>query len=335
MTFTRTLTLAGLGLIASTAIVQAQTCFGVEARVNSQTSTLTGAVNGAITATEATILAQEQAERMRLLSAIKVVTAQSSTGSDQFSNGLRSSSQALASTLVSQDQRQAVALASHRYGSLGYDPCASNTKAQGLFQALTGTPATRRQIAASVKAQPGRYANPGDWSNGVKTGTAPDGASLYSGDTAAATKFIDTVVGPPDQAPDTSASSAEGDLDKLEKTGRDTYRSLSASVLADIAADYGAEGPIAKSRALSTHWQGNDGGAAWSAGVAGQHTRGLLQDAVRMEAANLAMLANQYKRGLRTETSAAALLLAMVNARLSNITPASGGDAISSASYKP
>lgn len=316
--------LAGFALLAALGSAEAQTCFGVEGRVNAQTSALTTSVSTTIGTTQASIIAQEIAERARLVSAIRVLTGQSAAGSDQFSNGLRASSEALASTVVAQDQRQAVALASHRYGSIGYDPCGSNTKAQSLYRALTSAPAQRRQIAGEVKAQPGRYADPGKWSAELKSGAAPDGAALYSGDAQAATKFIDAVVGPPDGRPVGATTTAEADLAKLAKTGRDSNRSLTANVLADIAADHATDGPIAKIRALATHWQGEDGGAAWSAGVAGQHDRGLLQDAVRMEAANLALIATQLRRGVRLEATAAALLLSAVNARLTNITPSSG-----------
>ena len=321
---TRRIFLSGLAAAAIGAVTpaSAQTCFGVEARVNIATSTLTTAITGAITTTEAGLITQEIAERARLLSAVKVLTAQSAAGSDQVSNGFRASSEALATTVVTQEQRQAVALAAHRYGSVGYDPCGSNTKAQGLYRAMTGTSAARRQIVTPVRAQPGRYADPKDWVADVRSGAAPDGAALYSGDAQAAAKFINTVVGPPDERPRGTAATATADRDRLEKTGKDTYRSMTAVVLADIAADYRADGPIAQSRALSTHWQGNDGGAAWAAGVAGQHDRGIIQDAVRMEAANLALLAHQIKRGMRTEATAAALLLAMVNARLTNSVPA-------------
>ncbi|MEN3214026.1 hypothetical protein PUR23_29015 [Methylorubrum populi] len=335
----RTITaLAGLGaFVAATGVsapAQAQSCFGVETRVNVATDALTAAITGAITTTEAGLVAQEVAERARLLSAVKVLTAQSAAGSDQVSNGFRASSQALATTVVTQDQRQAVALATHRYGSIGYDPCGANTKAQGLYTALSGAAAVRQQMVTQVHAQPGRYADPKDWVADVKSGAAPDGAALYSGDAQAATKFITTIIGPPDPQPRNTGNSATNDLNRLEKTGRDTYRSMTAVVLADIAADYQADGPIAKTRALSGHWQGNDGGAAWAAGLAGQHDRGIIQDAVRMEAANLALLAHQIKRGMRTEATAAALLLAMVNAHISNSVPSPGRGAPTPASFQ-
>ena len=69
-------------------------------------------------------------------------------------------------------------------------------------------------------------------------------------------------------------------------------------------------------------------------GVAGQHDRGIIQDAVRMEAANLALLAHQIKRGNRTEATAAALLLAMVNARITNAVPSPGRTQATPASFQ-
>ena len=119
---------------------------------------------------------------------------------------------------------------------------------------------------------------------------------------------------------------------KLAKTGRDAYRSLTAAVLSDVAADYAADGPIAKGRELSKHWIGDDGGAAWSAGIAKDHERGILQDAIRIEAANLSFEAMEAKRGARTELAAAAVLLARINQQIRAV-PA--GPAAMRASTRP
>ena len=52
-----------------------------------------------------------------------------------------------------------------------------------------------------------------------------------------------------------------------------------------------------------------------------------------MEAANLALLAHQIKRGMRTEATAAALLLSMVNARISSV-PSPGRGTSTPASFQ-
>lgn len=319
-----------LGLAAATALglataspALAQTCFGVEARVNLQTGALASAVTSTVTTTEAAMIAQEVLQRAQLVSAIRVLTGQASTGSDQFGTGLKASSEALAATVVSQRLRQSVAEAGHRYQSTGFDPCSSNAKARSLYGAIAAAPAQRRQIASAVLAKPGEYADPSRWTAAMRTGTAPDAGTLYDGDQAGATKFINAVVGAPDR-PVTAAgrSTGEADLDRLRKTNLDTYRSLSATVLADIAADYAPGGPMERARELSKHWQGDDGGERWGAALAPQHARGVVQDAVRMEAANLALLAMQLKRGARTEAAVASLHLALVNSKVGGATPA-------------
>lgn len=312
-----------------------QSCQGVEARVNAQTATLVSTVGGTIAGTQAALIGQETLERARLVSAIRVLTAQSVVGSDQLSNGMHGAGQALASTIAAQRQRQAIAEATHRYQSIGFRPCDAAGKAENLYQAIQAARMESQRIAGAVLAQPGKYADPARWSADLKANEAPDGASLYSGDATAATRFIDAVIGPPDPEPKPlgDPKTAEASLAKLEKTGRDTYRSLTATVLAGIAADYAETGPIARARDLSQHWQGSDGGASWAAGVAGQHTRGLLQDAVRMEAANLAQIAIQLRNGFRTEATAASLLLAMVNARITSQAPDVAGATLRRASY--
>ena len=118
------------------------------------------------------------------------------------------------------------------------------------------------------------------------------------GDQEAAKKYIDFVVGPPDVDVPSIRGTAKGDAAKLARTGRDAYRSLTAAVLSDVAADYAADGPIAKGRELSKHWIGDDGGGAWSAGIAKDHERGILQDAIRIEAANLSLENERLKAKL-------------------------------------
>ena len=120
----------------------------------------------------------------------------------------------------------------------------------------------------------------------------------------------------PDAIDKSTQGSAAGELASLEKAKRDTYRSLAANILSDIAVESGDDGPIKKLRDLGSHWVGDDGGERWSSAIAAQHERGILQDAVRIEAANVAALAFQVKRSARTEASAAALLLSMIDNRI-------------------
>ena len=323
--------LAGAALFAASPAL-AQTCFGVEARVNAATGVLTGTVTTEVTTTEAALIAAELLQRARLLSAIKVMTAQHSASADQNVTMGVKTAEANASALTAQKVRQGVAEAKHRYGSIGYDPCGAATKSAGLSSAVAVAATQAKTTRESVRARPGAYGDPAPWFQAARDGSVADGGALYSGDQEAAKKYIDFVVGPPDVDVPSIRGTAEGDAAKLAKTGRDAYRSLTAAVLSDVAADYAADGPIAKGRELSKHWIGDDGGAAWSAGIAKDHERGILQDAIRIEAANLSFEAMEAKRGARTELAAAAVLLARINQQI-HVVPASS--AVMRASTRP
>lgn len=304
-------------VLAGTTSALAQSCAGVEARVNVRTGQLQAAVEGVIDTTESALIAQELLQRNQLLSAFKVMTAQSATASDQVTTAHKQAAGATASTAVTQANNLAVAEASHRYQSVGYDPCGSNTKAATLYQAIAAEPVARKTIAASVVSQPGKYGDPASWTAAVRSGTVTDGTSLFSGDTSAAAAFINAVVGPPEkQDPTRPSGTARGDAERLGKAERDAMKSVGTVVLSDIAADNATGGPVEQAKALGKHWVGDDGGETWAASIAGDHQRGILQDAVRMEAANLSLLALQVKKGARTETAAATLLLAMINAKV-------------------
>jgi hypothetical protein len=318
-----TLLSAAILFVGSPAL--AQTCFGVETRVNAATGVLTGTVTGEITTTEATLIAAELLQRARLLSAIKVMTAQQSASTDQTVTMGVKTAEANASALTAQRVRQAVAEAKHRYGSIGYDPCGAVTKSASLSSAVTAAATQAKTTRESVRARPGAYGDPTPWFQAARDGSVADGGALYSGDQEAAKKYIDFVVGPPDVDIVSIRGTAEGDAAKLAKTGRDAYRSLTAAVLSDVAADYATDGPMAKARELSRHWIGDDGGKAWSAGIAKDHERGILQDAIRIEAANLSFEAMEAKRGMRTELSAAAVLLARINQQIRSVPVGSGG----------
>ncbi len=294
-------------LLCTAESAAAQSCSGVEARVVGRTSALGIIVQGTIQTTQSALLAQEALQQQQLVSAMRVLTKQSSTSSDQVTTTLQASSQAVASTLIAQDQNQAVADATQRYSSIGFDPCGADDKAQALFLASQQTAATRKQLAATPQSV-------GAWSAGVAGATNLSATSIFAGDTAAAAQFINAVVGPPAVAP--TGTSAEADLARVNNARRESNRSLVANILADTAADYAPNGPVAMARELSSHWIADDGGEAWAAASAGEATRGILQDAVRQEAANLAQLALDIQTGVRTEAAAAAALLAMVNARI-------------------
>ena len=92
-------------VLAGTTSAFAQSCAGVEARVNARTGQLQAAVEGVIDTTESALIAQELLQRNQLLSAFKVITAQSATASDQVTTAHKQAASATADPSRSRARR--------------------------------------------------------------------------------------------------------------------------------------------------------------------------------------------------------------------------------------
>lgn len=312
----RGLLLAALMSMACAGAAHAQTCIGIEWRVNQQTMALDTAVAGQVGTSQGALLGLEEINRARLLSAVKVMTKQQSASTDQALLTERQAAEAAASAYVAQRQAYGVMDAKTRYSSTGYGACGVGVKASTFATALRQAPQRRRAIMQGAKWAPNTYGSPADWigaasrQNGVF-----NASSLFGGNATEAGNYIGFVMGPPD-APPPPGQSAAATGASLEKGNRDALKSTAAYVMSSIASDFEAGGPIEKMRAMSNHWLGQDGGEAWSANMAAAPERGVLQDAVRIEAANLVSQAYALKSNSRQEAGLAAMLLARINVML-------------------
>jgi hypothetical protein len=293
----------------------AQTCAGVEFRVNTRTGVLGTIVGNSINAADATIFAFELKERALLLSAMKVNTAQSSAGSDQRTLATKQTNEATASTLVTQSQNFQVADAKHKYQSTGYDPCGVLEKASDLHEAVQNGDAKKKTIRQNIIGAPENNGRVSDWIQEIKKSTI-DPNSLYNGNTDDAARYINAIIGMPEEEDKTDQNTAVADTHAVGRAQRNAYKSLTSNVLSDIAAENGTDGSYTNLRKLTEHWIGSDGGETWAAGLAAQHERGIILDMIRIEAANVGTLALQIKKNARTEASAAALLLATVDSKI-------------------
>lgn len=316
-------------LVLGTMPAAAQTCAGVEWRVNAQTIALQGVVSGQIEAAQAAMLALDQTNRARLLSALKVMTKQESASTDQTVLMEQKAGEAAASAITTSTRNQEIAAAQNRYRATGYGACAVGTKASSFYAAVKAAPQARAQILQTVSWKPGAYGSQSAWASGVGASGPFDANSLFAGDTTKAAQYISFVMGPPDLEEKTAG--AGSDARKVDKAGRDALKSTAAYVMASIASDYATGGPVEKLRAMNAHWLASDGGEAWSAKMADQPERGVLQDAIRVEAANLVTLAFNLKSGVRQEAVTAAYLLARIKAAMGPaivepaVAPAAGG----------
>ena len=107
----RHLALAACLALLGASHAAAQSCAGVEARVNARTALLQAGVEATVDTTESALVAQELLQRSQLLSAFKVMTAQSSTASDQVTTTHKQATSATAATVVTQGDNQAGAAA--------------------------------------------------------------------------------------------------------------------------------------------------------------------------------------------------------------------------------
>lgn len=259
--------------------------------------------------------------RNRLLAALKVLTKQVSATGEQTQATIKKASEANAATVVAQRYRLQVADAKARYSSTGYDPCGFGQTAQAYYQAMKASSGQREAIRSGADINPGQWGDPGKWIQRAKAGEKYDANVIFSGDTAAASDYISFVVGPPMPEIESLGGTSQDRLRELSRNQTDAYRSASAEVLASIASDYAKGGPMEKARAVANHWIGDDGGAKWAATVAHQHERGVMQDAVRIEAARLATLALRIRTQKRTEFSIATYALAQTNGLVTSGSP--------------
>lgn len=145
----------------------AQTCAGVEWRVNAQTIALQGVVSGQIESAQAAMLALDQANRARLLSALKVMTKQESASTDQTVLMEQKAGEAAASAITTSTRNQEIAAAQNRYRATGYGACAVGTKASSFYAAVKAAPQARTQILQTVSWKPGAYGSQSAWASGV------------------------------------------------------------------------------------------------------------------------------------------------------------------------
>lgn len=306
-------------------IVRAQSvCLGGDIPIIGATAATEVAEVGQTASVEGSLTAQELLERQRILSAMKVLTKQQGASTDQSMMMTQKATEASASSYVAQRQALSVLDVRQRYASIGYDPCGAVTKSKAFYQSVQSAAQKQSAIQSGVTFRPGQYGDPAQWTKVALNGSNFDANALFGGDQQKAQEYINFIIGPAERRNTTIEGTAEGQIFTLGKNNRDSYKSVVVTTLSSIAADYAPGGPVEQAKNLSKHWVGDDGGMQWAAATTDNSERGLLQDAVRIEAANLAVMAQQIKSGRRSELVAASLLLAKVNASADTQAASSG-----------
>lgn len=286
----------------------------VEPDVIIRTQQLDAAVTAQILKSKGLLITEELRQRQMLLSALKVLTKQESGSGQQTSTALTKSTEAAAATNVAQRQAYQIAEAKERYGVTGYDSCGLQTKSQSFYAANNAMQGKVASLRGQTYFKPGEFGEPKQWAQLAASGSNFDAESIFSGDTSAAAQYINFVAGPPVQKQVGGGIAA--DLQVLEKNRSDARRAVVVETLASIAAENEPGGPREKLAELTKHWTADDGGEKWAQANSDKPMRASLLDAVRIEAANISLMAFQVKENARTELVLSTLALSRINTKI-------------------
>lgn len=304
----------------------AQSCVGVEARVNVRTNTLSTTLLSQITARTTAVVAQETLQRQQLLSAVRVLTRQESLSTEQQVNANDAAQMALANVVV----EDSVARMTHRavtdYGSTGHAACELVEYGNSVSDMLTSYSNTREEMAEAVR-QGRTAANEGEfrvamanWSELVRNSDDATVQAMLSGDEDAASAFIAIVAGPPRFPSEAGTGSVLSRMDRVFSLRDEARNSAAVYALADLSASQGLRTALVD---MADVWVGEDGGEEWSARMAASPTRAVLLDTARIEAHNIAMGALELRQGVMNEFSLSVFALSYIDAQRDQGT---GGD---------
>lgn len=317
-------------------MAHAMVCPGVEARVIAYNEAAGANSIAHIGAGFASLDAMITAEMQMLISAQKIATAQESASADQENTMQLKAAEAAASVYVAGQNARQVRETTDQFESTGYNACTME-QAMGQFYtgyqtAFSGDPTSG--ISSYVENRPGRLSSPAEWISKVKDGTNTSAAPLYSGDLDAASRYINVVMGPPDnwKKSGQKQTDAAARMAQVRKLTSDARKNSSMRVLSAITRENATNGPQKAIDNVVSQYVG-DGGERWAASMAGSDTRGILLDAVRIEAANVAAEAYEVRKSMQTEFALATYALAHEDSILHGHNQAANGVVIGSGGF--
>lgn len=296
----------------------AQSCVGVEARVNVRTNTLSTTILSQITARTTAVVAQETLQRQSLLSAVRVMTRQESLSTEQQVTANDVAQMAFSNVVV----EDSVARQTHRavtdYGSTGHAACELVEYGNSVGTMLTNYSSAREEMAEAVR-QGRTVATEGEfrvamanWSDLVRDSNDATVQAMLSGDEDAAQSFIAIVAGPPRFPAEAGSGSVLSRMDRVFSLRDEARNSAAVYALADLSASQGLRTALMD---MAHVWVGEDGGEEWSARMAASPTRAVLLDTARIEAHNIAMAALELRQGVMNEFSLSVFALSYIDAQ--------------------
>lgn len=306
---------ATLALMAGGTSALAQSCAGVEGRVNARTSALQTALTSHITARTSALVAQETLQRSQLLSALRVFTRQLSLSSEQEANATDAAQMALANVIVEDSVSRQLHEAVTDYGNTGHGACELVEAGATVASALGNYTATRAAMVAAVMdrrvpADEGEFRDMmAEWSNLVRDADDATIQAVLEGDAAAAEAFIAVVAGPPRFPVEPGSGSVLSQMDRVDALSDEARNSAAVFALSDLASTQGLRRALEE---MSDIWVG-DGGEEWAARMAASSERAVLLDTARIEAHNIAMSALELKQGVTQELALSVFALTYID----------------------
>lgn len=294
----------------------AQSCTGVEARVNVRTSALTTAITTQITARTAAIVAQETLQRQQLLSALRVMVRQESLSNEQEVNADNAAQLAMANVIVEDSVVRQTHDAVTQYGSTGHAACELVEAGATVAEMMETYSETRELMAEAVREN--RTAADEEefreqmagWSNLVRDADDATVQALLSGDEDAAQAFIAVVAGPPRYPQEAGSGSVLSRMDRVTALRDEARNSAAVYALADLSAQQSLRVALDD---MADIWIGDDGGERWAATMAASPTRAVLLDTARIEAHNIAVTALELRQGVMNEFALSVFALSHID----------------------
>jgi hypothetical protein len=304
-----------LALIAWSTSALAQSCVGVEGRVNARTSALQSALTGHITARTSALVAKETLQRSQLLSALRVYTRQFSLSSEQEANATNAAQMALSNVIVEDSVNRQLHEAVTDYGNTGHAACELVEAGKTVASALGNYTATRAAMVATimerrVPADEGEFRDMmAEWSNLVRDADDATIQAVLDGNADAAEAFIAVVAGPPRFPVEAGSGSVLSQMDRVDALSDEARNSAAVFSLSDLASTQGLRVALEE---MSDIWVG-DGGEEWAARMAASSERAVLLDTARIEAHNIAMSALELKQGVTQELALSVFALTYID----------------------
>ncbi|MBZ6078930.1 hypothetical protein [Microvirga puerhi] len=300
--------IVGVAALLSSALIShqasAEFCLGVELRVTGKTAAVEADVLSKIGGVESQVVTEANLQTERLLSALKVATKQDSISGEQNATATQKGTEASASAWSSHRTNMQVLDATQRYKSVGYSACTTISKAEDFASAARNAGTKAKTLASSYVARPGGGTTQ-DWISRAD-GDAQSAAVLFEGGTQAA-NYINFVIGPPRERTTSTSNTLGEQVSRLGDMREAALQSIAARTMANVASYKEVDDKL---KELNKTWIGDDGGQRWASEMAASHERGILLDAVRIEAATIASTLVRIKKRINTELAIAGYALA-------------------------